>query len=149
MEIFASPPSPTLDALRITSRVAVRALLNPVSIPVRTSLSISPSPVPSPIAIKHAPVVEVTPALDQPILELVETDVNMDFDDMVETNGDVTPLTLDEPQKEEPLVDVEGIDKAIEAAEVIIAEAPVRLSIIHLPSRSSSSCMCRFPNRQT
>ena len=29
MELFDSPPSPTLDALRITSRAALRALMNP------------------------------------------------------------------------------------------------------------------------
>ncbi|KAI0762172.1 hypothetical protein BD413DRAFT_219013 [Trametes elegans] len=70
-DLVPSPPSPTLDALRITSRIAVRALLNP-----------SPDPV-------------VVPATLESAAEQAYQTVR-DSSAKVETDGDVTPLVLSE-----------------------------------------------------
>ncbi|KAI1787456.1 hypothetical protein LXA43DRAFT_1098280 [Ganoderma leucocontextum] len=96
-DLVASPPSPTLDALRITSRVAVRALLNPAPPPVS-------APLPVPESIPDF-VDDVLPQLEMPnegeIEVEAETEVEGAEEKMVSIlDGDVTPLVLPEASEE-------------------------------------------------
>ena len=92
-DLVASPPSPTLDALRITSRVAVRALLNPAPAPPPTfAFAFALGPVPESGA---APVAdgddddEVLPQLDVPILDETEAETQVEAEAEVEVKVEV------------------------------------------------------------
>ena len=118
MDLFASPPSPTLDALRITSRVALRSLLNPVSIPIRTSVSVTPPPMPSPaLSLPIASPSEVKLDVNEP-----SGDVPMNTSDIPEADEDVTPLVLDASPvdfKVEIVEEMAGFNAVAERAEVV------------------------------
>ncbi|RDX41102.1 hypothetical protein OH76DRAFT_1561782 [Lentinus brumalis] len=114
-ELFASPPSPTLDALRITSRVALRALMNPAPNLVLPRPSVDPGPAAVPERVRlpavsaaaeseeDVPVAEE----DVPVVE-EKMDVEVEVEDRIDGDGDVTPLVLGEAEQpvEEAEVDV-------------------------------------------
>ncbi|KAI0744348.1 hypothetical protein C8Q80DRAFT_892145 [Daedaleopsis nitida] len=120
MDLIASPPSPTLDVLRITSRVSVRALLNP------------PAPALTP------PVTDSDSAMDDvPIADHDDVQVDVDAtppDEQIEVDADVAPLALDEARelvsaemKEDAMVDV---TPAMAADEVTLETIQVRPTVV-------------------
>ncbi|RDX41105.1 hypothetical protein OH76DRAFT_253985 [Lentinus brumalis] len=157
-ELFASPPSPTLDALRITSRVALRALMNPAPdlvlphavecVPAAAAPERLRLPVVSAAAEEAVPVAEE----DVPVVE-EKMDVEVEVEDRIEGDGDVTPLVLGEAEEpvEEAEVDVveiveeevqilgpaeeavESIAEPITQVAVQIAE-PMALPVSRVPS---------------
>ncbi|KAI0630052.1 hypothetical protein C8Q77DRAFT_1028589, partial [Trametes polyzona] len=88
-DLTPSPPSPTLDALRITSRVSVRALLNPLPESAPTHIK-QPSP--------------------EPITQQTERYPSTSL----EADGDITPFSLGEVETETTSV-IEAIDQALQA----------------------------------
>ncbi|KAH9859153.1 hypothetical protein C2E23DRAFT_686635, partial [Lenzites betulinus] len=98
MDFMPSPPSPTLDALRITSRVSLRQLLNPM-------------PEPEPVCAR-----ELSP---EPI---THTDASREASKALAMDGDITPLVLEEidAEAEAPAV--------IDAADVILVHVRPRVA---------------------
>ncbi|OSC96763.1 hypothetical protein PYCCODRAFT_1428924 [Trametes coccinea BRFM310] len=102
LDFTPSPPSPTLDALRITSRVSVRALLNPVP---------EPSPRLSPIA--RAPAEEN----EQNSLEVPVADEDVSLLNLNERSAEhtVVPETVETPveaKDDAPLADAPAHSRA-------------------------------------
>ncbi len=129
-DLVASPPSPTLDALRITSRVSVRSLLNP-------------APEPVPVAELDD---DVLPQLEMPIDDIrVEAEAEDDGADEKTVSipdGDVTPLVLPEAS-EEVVVLVGGPDDGVDVSEEVMAteiRVQVRRAFCTLILWLSSSC---------
>ena len=124
MELFDSPPSPTLDALRITSRAALRALMNPARdlvLPPAPSVSAVDVEEDVPIAEEDAPIVEETVT----IADVVAVDVVAE--DRIEGDGDVTPLVLGdaEPASEQPVT-----QEAVQIAEVMEVKGCQTLTLV-------------------
>ncbi|EIW63659.1 uncharacterized protein TRAVEDRAFT_17927 [Trametes versicolor FP-101664 SS1] len=90
-DMTPSPPSPTLDALRITSRVSVWALLNPMP------------DSPQPVAFKAAS--------PEPVVQI---ETSREGSTVLVTDGDVTPLALGEADAEMNIV-AEVVDDALES----------------------------------
>lgn len=88
-DMTPSPPSPTLDALRITSRVSVWALLNPMP------------DSPQPVAFKAAS--------PEPVVQI---ETLREGSTVLVTDGDVTPLALGEADAEMNIV-AEVVDDAL------------------------------------
>lgn len=88
-DLTPSPPSPTLDALRITSRVSVWALLNPMP------------DSPQPAAFK---------AVSSELVVQIET--SREGSTALVTDGDVTPLALGEAEADITIV-AEVVDDAV------------------------------------
>ena len=113
LDLVASPLSPTLDALRITLRVAVRTLLNP-------------APGPSQSAAPRPPLVPIMESLDEELPQIdppkdveaegaaiaeFQAEVTVEKVDVdIVTDGDVTPLMLPEP---EVLVSMQGVTEEV------------------------------------
>ena len=139
LDLVASPPSPTLDALRITSRVAVRALLNPApgpsqsaaprppSAPVMESLDEELSQFDPPKDVEAEGAAAIAEFQAEVAVEKVDVDIV--------TDGEVTPLTLPEP---EVVMGMQGADEEI-AAEVaadvvrveLLSEGQVEARLAH------------------
>ena len=123
MELFDSPPSPTLNALRITSRAALRALMNPAR-----DLVLPPAPSVSAVDVEDVPIAEE----DAPIVEETVTiadvvAVDVVAEDRIEGDGDVTPLVLGdaEPASEQPVT-----QEAVQIAEVMEVKGCQTLTLV-------------------
>ncbi|KAI9067522.1 hypothetical protein FKP32DRAFT_1672973, partial [Trametes sanguinea] len=115
-DLTPSPPSPTLDALRITSRVSVRALLNPVPEPYS-----APSHVPPP---KH------TEEDEEALLDVPVADDDVSLLDLTARSAENTAAT------ETIEIPVEAKDDAQPRDALVHSRAPsLRLST---PSRAST-----------
>lgn len=142
MELVASPPSPTLDALRITSRVAVRALLNPMPEPVFTpgpptpgSEVVSAPTLPDPEAeaeaeaepMEDVPVADWDEALSTSACILPEDTMEMEMEVDAEAGDGVCPLVLGLGEDEDGMVtdDVAAIAIALAEKIAVMTESRV------------------------
>ncbi|TFK80725.1 hypothetical protein K466DRAFT_368197 [Polyporus arcularius HHB13444] len=147
-ELFASPPSPTLDALRITSRVALRALMNPApDLVLPHAAECVPAAAAAPerlSAVSAAAEEEVSVAEEH--VPVVKEKMDFEVEDRIEGDGDVTPLVLGEA--EEPVEEAE-VDPVRTRLRPFRSSARTRLrsrhSLVHVRLLSSLSLVRTRP----